>query len=329
MSLVGPRPLILDEDQHVVELGAAAARPQAGDHGPLAGARSERHPVRRDDEARLPLRHELVAARGPASDHAHAARRSRGRGGVLTDAGSLPHETPKGRDHAERTYDRRRTSTMIFTETKLEGAFIIDLERREDERGFFARAFCQHEFAAHGLKPVIAQANIAFNRRKGTLRGMHFQYPPAAETKLVRCTPRRDPRHHRRPAAREPDVPAAHRRGADRGQQPGALRSRAVRARLPGARGRHGDELPGRRVLHARAPRAACRYDDPRARPRVAAAGRRRCPTRIGEWTLARRRSRPSSGADGGRRRMRASDDHRRHGARERARSRAGRSASA
>ncbi len=77
---------------------------------------------------------------------------------------------------------------MIFTETKLNGAFIIDLERRGDNRGFFARVFCQHEFAAHGLKPVIAQANIAFNRQKGTLRGMHFQYPPAAETKLVRAT---------------------------------------------------------------------------------------------------------------------------------------------
>jgi dTDP-4-dehydrorhamnose 3,5-epimerase len=77
---------------------------------------------------------------------------------------------------------------MIFTETKLKGAFIIDLERRDDERGFFARAFCQNEFREHGLKPTIAQANIASNLKKGTLRGMHFQYPPAAETKLVRCT---------------------------------------------------------------------------------------------------------------------------------------------
>jgi dTDP-4-dehydrorhamnose 3,5-epimerase len=77
---------------------------------------------------------------------------------------------------------------MIFTETHLKGAFIIDLERREDSRGFFARAFCQHEFADHGLKPVIAQANIAFNKRKGTLRGMHFQFPPQPETKLVRAT---------------------------------------------------------------------------------------------------------------------------------------------
>jgi dTDP-4-dehydrorhamnose 3,5-epimerase len=77
---------------------------------------------------------------------------------------------------------------VIFTATKLEGAFTIDLDRKEDNRGFFARAFCQQEFEEHGLKPLIAQANIAFNRRKGSVRGMHFQFPPAAETKLVRCT---------------------------------------------------------------------------------------------------------------------------------------------
>jgi dTDP-4-dehydrorhamnose 3,5-epimerase len=77
---------------------------------------------------------------------------------------------------------------MIFTETKLKGAFIIDIERRADSRGFFARVFCQHEFEDHGLKPVIAQANIAFNNLKGTVRGMHFQFPPTAETKLVRAT---------------------------------------------------------------------------------------------------------------------------------------------
>ena len=77
---------------------------------------------------------------------------------------------------------------MIFTETRLAGAFVIDLERREDERGYFARAFCQHEFEEHGLKPVIAQANVAYNKRRGCVRGMHFQFPPAAETKLVRVT---------------------------------------------------------------------------------------------------------------------------------------------
>ena len=77
---------------------------------------------------------------------------------------------------------------MIFTETKLDGAFIIEIERLEDSRGFFARSFCQKEFVAHGLKPIIAQANIAYNHLEGTMRGMHFQFPPAAETKLVRCT---------------------------------------------------------------------------------------------------------------------------------------------
>ena len=77
---------------------------------------------------------------------------------------------------------------VIFTETKLKGAFVIDLDRKQDSRGFFARAFCQEEFKAHGLKPLIAQGNVAHNIRKGTIRGMHFQFPPAAETKLVRCT---------------------------------------------------------------------------------------------------------------------------------------------
>jgi len=77
---------------------------------------------------------------------------------------------------------------MIFTETELRGAFVLDLQRHEDNRGFFARAFCQKEFEQHSLKPVIAQANLAFNRVRGTLRGMHFQFPPFAETKIVRCT---------------------------------------------------------------------------------------------------------------------------------------------
>ncbi len=77
---------------------------------------------------------------------------------------------------------------MIFTETRLRGAFILDIEPHADNRGFFARVFCQNEFKQHGLKPVIAQANVAFNKWKGTVRGMHFQYPPAPETKLVRAT---------------------------------------------------------------------------------------------------------------------------------------------
>lgn len=77
---------------------------------------------------------------------------------------------------------------MIFTETKLKGAFILDLERLGDSRGFFARTFCQNEFEALGLNSVIVQTNIAHNIAKGTVRGMHFQLPPVAETKLVSCT---------------------------------------------------------------------------------------------------------------------------------------------
>ncbi len=77
---------------------------------------------------------------------------------------------------------------MIFTETKLKGAYRIDLDMRKDDRGFFARSFCQQEFAAHGLRTVIAQSNVSFNAKRGTLRGMHFQVAPKAEAKLVRCT---------------------------------------------------------------------------------------------------------------------------------------------
>jgi dTDP-4-dehydrorhamnose 3,5-epimerase len=77
---------------------------------------------------------------------------------------------------------------MKFTETKLKGAFAIDLDERSDNRGFFARTFCMKEFIEHGLKPTVAQCNLSFNHKKGTLRGMHYQSPPATETKLVRCT---------------------------------------------------------------------------------------------------------------------------------------------
>jgi len=77
---------------------------------------------------------------------------------------------------------------MIFTETKLQGAFIIDPERLEDERGFFARTWCQREFEAHGLNPKLVQCSISFNKKKGTLRGMHYQSAPYEEVRLVRCT---------------------------------------------------------------------------------------------------------------------------------------------
>ena len=77
---------------------------------------------------------------------------------------------------------------MIFTETELKGAFLIEIEPRHDSRGFFSRTFCMKEFEAHGLKPIVAQCNLSFNYRKGTVRGMHYQIPPVSESKLVRCT---------------------------------------------------------------------------------------------------------------------------------------------
>ena len=77
---------------------------------------------------------------------------------------------------------------MKFLPTPLAGAFVVELELLEDERGFFARSFCEKEFAAHGLDSRLVQCNVSFNRRRGTLRGMHFQAPPKGEAKLVRCT---------------------------------------------------------------------------------------------------------------------------------------------
>jgi dTDP-4-dehydrorhamnose 3,5-epimerase len=76
---------------------------------------------------------------------------------------------------------------VIFSEAGLTGAYVIDLERIEDERGFFARAWCERELTEHGLESRIAQCNVSFNYRKGTLRGMHFQRPPHEEVKLIRC----------------------------------------------------------------------------------------------------------------------------------------------
>ncbi|NET24741.1 dTDP-4-dehydrorhamnose 3,5-epimerase [Okeania sp. SIO1I7] len=77
---------------------------------------------------------------------------------------------------------------MRFTETKLKGAYIIEPELIQDERGFFARSWCQKEFTERGLNPHLVQCNVSFNLKKGTLRGMHYQAKPHEEAKLVRCT---------------------------------------------------------------------------------------------------------------------------------------------
>jgi dTDP-4-dehydrorhamnose 3,5-epimerase len=77
---------------------------------------------------------------------------------------------------------------MKFTETRLPGAFIVEIEKLEDSRGFFARTWCRREFEQHGLDTDVMQANMSFNRLKGTLRGMHYQDEPFGETKVVRCS---------------------------------------------------------------------------------------------------------------------------------------------
>ena len=77
---------------------------------------------------------------------------------------------------------------MIFTETKLKGSSIIEPERLEDERGFFARTWCKQEFESYGLNPNLVQCSISFSKKKATLRGMHYQAAPNEEAKLVRCT---------------------------------------------------------------------------------------------------------------------------------------------
>ena len=77
---------------------------------------------------------------------------------------------------------------MIFRETKLPGAFVLEVQRLEDDRGFFGRIFCRREFVERGLNPDVAQCSVSFNRKAGTLRGMHYQEAPYAEDKVVRCT---------------------------------------------------------------------------------------------------------------------------------------------
>jgi len=82
----------------------------------------------------------------------------------------------------------RRSNPIRFTATTLPGAFLIELEKHADHRGFFARTFCEREFESHGLQARYVQCSISFNLRKGTLRGMHFQAAPFQEAKLVRCS---------------------------------------------------------------------------------------------------------------------------------------------
>lgn len=94
--------------------------------------------------------------------------------------------------NAQHSFNLKRKNTearqVNFLPTPLAGAFVLDLKRHEDERGFFARSFCREEFVENGLNPDVAQCNVSFNPSRGTLRGMHFQTAPHAEDKLVRST---------------------------------------------------------------------------------------------------------------------------------------------
>ncbi|MHC5056318.1 MAG: dTDP-4-dehydrorhamnose 3,5-epimerase [Planctomycetota bacterium] len=77
---------------------------------------------------------------------------------------------------------------MLFRKTELDGAYIIEIEKHVDQRGFFSRLWCKEEFETHGLNPRVVQTNIGYSIKKGTLRGLHYQLPPFGEVKVVRCT---------------------------------------------------------------------------------------------------------------------------------------------
>ena len=141
---------------------------------------------------------------------------------------------------------------MIFRETKLPGAFIIEVQRLDDDRGFFGRSFCRHEFTGRGLNPEVAQCNISFNRDAGTLRGMHYQATPHAEEKMVRCT--RGSLYDVIIDLRQgvADLQTVGCRGTERGQSTNALYSQRFWPRFSDPGGQYRDFLPDVRVLSSR-----------------------------------------------------------------------------
>jgi dTDP-4-dehydrorhamnose 3,5-epimerase len=119
-----------------------------------------------------------------ATDH---VKHPRARHNEIKKHQKCPEDNPSPKREAS-TRTRTRIRIVKFQETTLQGAFVIEPERLEDARGFFARSWCQREFAQQGLNSQLVQCNISFNLRRATLRGMHFQRHPDGETKLVRCT---------------------------------------------------------------------------------------------------------------------------------------------
>ena len=143
---------------------------------------------------------------------------------------------------------------MIFRETRLKGVFEIELDAQDDERGLFARSYCWREFEAHGLNPRVVQCNVSHNRRRGTLRGMHYQEAPDAGGQADSLRSRRPVRRRRRPPARFADLPAMDGGGIESRARPAvadAVCAGRIRPRLPDARGRHRDLLSDVRVLCA------------------------------------------------------------------------------
>ncbi len=144
-----------------------------------------------------------VVRRPPASQGRRCSRRA---------------DVPKGSTHHQRDRESEcghrsphvtpREISVIFTETKLRGSFIVDAERREDERGFFARIFCQKEFTELGLETDVAQANMALSVKRGTLRGMHFSIPAGHRGEAGAVPARRSYRCDRGLAARERNLSA-------------------------------------------------------------------------------------------------------------------------
>lgn len=108
---------------------------------------------------------------------------------AMADEGRLPRPRDGGAypDRGEPVGSEPVVVAMRFRETPLAGAYTVELEPHVDSRGYLARAFCRDEFREHGLAVTIAQANMSYNKARGTVRGMHYQVPPAAEAKLVRC----------------------------------------------------------------------------------------------------------------------------------------------
>ena len=183
------------------------------------------------------------------------------------------------RDHngGRRAFPAPTTATtmrrVIFTETELAGAFVVELERRADDRGFYARTWCADEFADARAEPARSPRRTSRSTSRGTLRGMHFQRAPHAEAKLFRCTRGAiyDVIVDLRPES--PTYLRLDRRRADGRRTAGCCTCRSASRRLPDARGRHGGDLPGVRALHARA-RAAASATTTR---RSASSGRVRC----------------------------------------------------